>query len=115
MAETATHTAVGDTTTVKIPKDAGGFISARLDLLAGASGYTGVLEVSNDDQVNWATPVKMHDPTAGDSGVEISALTTDGQIGWVNNRGYTDARIRCTVFTTPGSGANIRINVRDRS
>lgn len=110
MAEAQIQLAIGDTTTIALPRDATGFVVAQIDYQASAVAYTGVLEVSNDDGVSYATPVKMHDPVVGELGAEIASLTTDNQIGWIRNPGYTHARVRCTAFTTPGSG--VRVSLR---
>ena len=111
MPERSPQTAVGDTTTVALPKgDRANAVAVVVSSAGGgAAAYTGVVEVSYDDTTTWLTPVKVIDPTAGESGTLLAALAL-GQAGWFRCPGATHVRIRCTAFTTPGNGANTRLN-----
>lgn len=111
MPERSPQTVVGDTTTVALPKgDRGNAVAMAVSSAGGgAAAYTGVVEVSFDDGTTYLTPVKFVDPTAGETGTLLASIGLGGG-GWFRCPGATHVRVRCTAFTTPGNGANVRLN-----
>lgn len=99
--------AVGDTISIDIP-DKNGTLTGQIDLLGSAAGVTVVLEVSANDGANYVA-AKLQDPVTKS---DVANLTTDGQIGWCECVGYTNARLRVTAFTTPDQGVRGRLSFR---
>lgn len=89
-------TLAGDTLPFALPR-VNGTIIGQLDL-NGAAGVTVVLEVQVSSARGWAA-VKLFDPVAD---AKVSNLSTDEQIGWAENPGYTAARWRLSAIVSGG-------------
>lgn len=99
--------AIGDTLTVKLPRDKSTQTRFGLQNIGGAVGLTNIIEGSMDNGVTWE-PI-LAQPSVG--GAATSALNAVGS-SIADTDGYTDARIRMTALTS-GGPVQARIEVRD--
>lgn len=56
--------------------------------------------------------IKMQDPNTK---IDIDSLTTDGQIGWAENIGYSDFQFKQTGATAGSGTADVLTNIGDDS
>lgn len=98
---------VGDTYTVKLPKDKSVSVAFALITLGAASG-TLTPEVSYDDGANYAAITGIKPDTTA-----ATTLTAAGASSWQRLPGATHVRLRLTAITTPTTGLLGRINPTD--
>lgn len=99
--------AIGDTLTMKLPKDQSVSVSFLIENLNGAVGATLIPEVSDDDGLVWeAVSVQ---PVGG--GAAVLSLAAVGS-AWARLPSYTHARLRLSALTSGGPIVG-RINVSD--
>ncbi|MDE2106518.1 MAG: hypothetical protein KGL39_55400 [Patescibacteria group bacterium] len=99
-------TTVGDTVTIKLPRER--HIKATINTLAASRGYTAVgdtvvFELSSDGGVSWNNAI-INKPDATTSTTGISG---PGQAGWTEAGGATHARARLTTITSGAAIVNL--------
>lgn len=99
---------VGDTYTVRVPRDYSQCAMFSAPANAAAT-FTLVPEVSFDEGISYATQTL----TKADLTVATTSITAVGSAnaGWARIPGATHVRLRLTVITTPATGVTGRIAV----
>lgn len=101
MAELNPMTAVGDTISVRLPRNFNGALAAVLSGGVAPVGTTAVVELSADDGTTWEVAT-LNRPDKS----TVTSLS-NGQSGWCEAPGYTDARIRLTARTSGTQGGRL--------
>lgn len=109
MAEVNPMLAVGDTMTVRLPRDKSQSVSMAI-VNMGAASFSAVPEVSWDDGVSYAA-LTLTKSDATTTVALAAAGSTAG--GWARVPGATHVRLRLTAITTPTTGIVGRINAAD--
>lgn len=107
MAEVNPMVTVGDTMTVRCPRDKSVSVAFSVQANAAAT-FSLIPEVSYDDRTTWqiVTGTKPDQTTA-------AALTAVGTSVWQRLPGATDVRLRLSAITTPATGVTGRISVAE--
>lgn len=101
MPERSPMSAVNDTISIRLPREEAVRVTAVLSGGNAPVGTTAVVELSADDGQTWETAtLKKPDQTT-------TAVLNNGQSGWIEAPGYTDARIRLTAVTSGTQGGRI--------
>lgn len=105
MAELSPMAAVGDTISRTLPQMFNQTVTAVLSGGVAPVGTTAVVEISADDGATWEIAT-LNRPDKS----TVTSLS-NGQSGWCEAPGYTNARIRLTARTSGTQGG--RLTVRE--
>ena len=106
MSTTNPMTTVGDTVTIKLPREHR--VKASINLMSAARGYTAtgdtvVYELSYDGGQSWQNAL-INKP---DGTTTTTGLSGAGACGWVEAGGATHGRARLTAITGGNSIVNL--------